>query len=305
MQKQWRAVIICLALMLSINACSARQAIHLDATDAGKVQVYVTFNAIKEFAQAVGGDKVVVTTIIPDGAEPHGFEPKAKDLVGLSCARVFVYNGFGMEAWVENAISAAGNKDLIAVDASSGVEPIANADGEHMGEHDQNDPHIWLSLKCAEIEVTNIKDALIGADPSNRDYYEANCHDYISKLQNLYNQYTEKFASVQKRSFVTGHAAFAYLCRDFGLSQNSVEGVFAEGEPSAQQLTELVGYCKQNDVRTIFAETMASPEVARTLANEVGAKVETIYTIASEEEGMSYLERMEDNLSKIFLSLTE
>ncbi len=84
----------------------------------------------------------------------------------------------------------------------------------------------------------------------------------------------------------------------------SVEGVFAEGEPSAQQLAELVEYCRSNNVTTVFAEEIASPEVSNTLASEVGSKVETICTVESAEDGKTYLERMEDNLSKIYDTLS-
>jgi zinc transport system substrate-binding protein len=104
---------------------------------------------------------------------------------------------------------------------------------------------------------------------------------------------------------VTGHAAFGYLCRDMGLVQNSVQDIYAEGEPSAQQLAALVEYCRENHVTTIFAEEMASPAVSQTLADEVGAGLETIYTMESTEDGKSYLERMEDNLCKIYGSLSE
>ncbi len=97
-------------------------------------------------------------------------------------------------------------------------------------------------------------------------------------------------------NFVTGHAAFAYLSRDFGLEQNSVEDVFAEGEPNAAQLAKLIEYVKENNITTIFAEEMASPEVSKTLAKEVGAKVETIYTIESKEDDKTYLQRMDENL---------
>ncbi|PKM72406.1 MAG: ABC transporter substrate-binding protein [Firmicutes bacterium HGW-Firmicutes-16] len=299
MLKKITIFVLSLAALLSFAACGSQKSGEVSE----KVKVSVTFNALCEFAEAVGGDKVEVSTIIPAGTEPHDFEPKAQDLVGLSSAQVFVYNGLGMEAWVEDTIAAAGNKNLIVVDASKDVTPITNANEDEISEHGQYDPHIWLSLKCAETEVLSIKDALVKADPSNKDYYEANCADYISKLESLYNEYAEKFGTVSDKMFVTGHAAFGYLCRDFGLTQKSVEDVFAEGEPSAQQLTELVKYCKQAGVTTIFAEEMASPEVSETLASEVGARVETIYTIESAEDDMSYLERMENNLNKIYASL--
>ena len=307
MLKRWGAFLLCLVTVLSFSACSSSQSSdsQTSTTEASKLKVSVTFNAMKEFTEAVGGDKVEISTIIPDGTEPHDFEPTAQDLVGLSTADVFVYNGFGMETWVDDAVAAANNKNLITVEASSGATPITNTDEGEIAEHGQYDPHIWLSLKGAETEVANIKEALVNADPANKDYYETNCTEFISQLESLYSEYQDKFDSVDKKSFVTGHAAFAYFCRDFGLTQNSVEDVFAEGEPSAQQLTELVTYCKENKVTTIFAEKMASPEVSQTLDDEVGAQVETIYTIESAEDNLTYLERMEDNLNVIYSSLAD
>lgn len=297
------AILLCLFTVLSFTSCGSNIKQSDKKAGEGKIKVSVSFNAMKEFVEAVGKDKVEITTIIPDGTEPHEFEPKAKDLVSLSTAKVFVYSGLGMEAWAKDAITAADNADLIAVEASKGTEAITNTDPGEIKEHGQYDPHIWLSLKGAETEVKNIKDALVKADPADKSYYEKNCDDFVSQLNSLYNEYNEKFTSANKKSFVTGHAAFAYFCRDFGLKQNSVEDVFAEGEPSAKQLAELVKYCKDNKVTTIFAEEMASPDVSKTLAKEVGAKVETIYTVESSEDNLTYLERIKSNLSKIYGSL--
>lgn len=316
MLRRWAVLLLCVIAAVGFSACSGNgnpagqtktgQIVgtgQANAPEGSRIKVFVTFNAMKEFVEAVGKDKVEIATIIPDGTEPHDFEPKAQDLAGLSSAQVFVYSGLGMEAWAEEAINAANNANLITVEASKGADAIQNTEPEEIEEHGQYDPHIWLSLRGAELEAKNIKDALIQADPANQDYYEQNCNDFVSQLENLYNEYNGKFQSVSKKSFVTGHAAFGYLCRDFGLEQNSVEDTFAEGEPTAQQLAELVEYCKENNVTTIFAEEMASPDVSRTLANEVGAKVETIYTIESNEDGMTYVERMESNLAKIYDSL--
>ena len=231
-----------------------------------KIQVVTSFNAMSEFAKAIGGDKVEVSTIIPDGTEPHDFELKPENMKQLASAQVFVYP-------------------------------------DEIKEHGAEDPHAWLSLKNAKIEVKNIKDALVKVDPANKDYYEKNYNDYVAKLDAMIQKYEGQFAKAPHKNFVTGHAAFAYLCRDFGLEQNSVEDVFAEGEPNAAQLAKLIEYCKENKITTIFAEEMASPEVSKTLAQEVGAKVETIYTIESKEDDKTYLERMDDNLTKILGSL--
>ena len=315
MLKKIIATMLALSLLASLTACggsasstavaSATAAPSSAAGSSEKLKVSVSFNAIKEFAEAVGKDKVEISTIIPDGMEPHDFEPKAQDLVALSSADVFIYNGLGMEAWAEKAITAADNTALIAVDASAGADAIENTDPAEVSEHGQYDPHLWLSITGAKTELENIKNAFVKADPANESFYETNYQDYTDQLDTLYQEYSEKFKTVESKSFVTGHAAFGYLCRDFGLEQNSVEDVFAEGEPTAQQLAELVDYCRTNHVTTVFAEEMASPDVSNTLANEVGATVQTIYTVESAEDDLSYLQRMESNLSKIYDSLTK
>lgn len=295
-----KITVLVLALALAFGLSTAFDGA---AAAADKLNVSVTFDAIAEFVKAVGGDRVEVFTIIPAGTEPHDFEPKAQDLVALSTAQIFVYNGLGMEAWVPDALAAADNPTLLAVDASNGAVPIANTGEKDIAEHGQYDPHLWLSLQGAQVEALNIKNALIAADPAYAADYEANYAAFAGQLNDLYAEYQAKFASVDRNHFVTGHAAFGYLCREFGLEQNSVEDVFAEGEPSAQQLAELVDYCRENGVTTIFAEELASAEVSQTLADEVGAKVVTIYTIESAEDGLSYLQRMEANLNAIYESL--
>ncbi len=298
MRKRVTAILCCIITVWSLSGCRNAPAVESD-----KINVLVSFNAMQEFVTAVGKEKVTVTTMVPDGIEPHDFEPKAQDLIALGDANVFVYNGLGMESWAEKAMQAAENAQLIAINASEGAEAITNTDGEELQEHGQYDPHLWLSLTGAKLEVQNIANGLIKADPANQAYYAQNCTVYLQQLEELYSTYTSKFQSLSQKNFVTGHAAFAYLCRDFGLFQNSVEDVFAEGEPTAKQMTELVSYCQQQQVSTIFAEELASPAVSETLAKEVGAKVETIYTMESREDNKSYLERMTSNLEKIYQSL--
>ena len=302
MARKMAAVLLCALLAFGMAACSAGGETKAEG---GRLRVMVSFNALKEFAQAVGGDRAEVTALIPDGTEAHDFELKAQDLAALAGADVFVYNGLGMESWAEKAVEAAGNEDLIVVVASEGADLIQRADGNPEGEAAGYDPHVWLSVRGAVTEAVNIKNALVQADPGNAAYYEANCGAFVNELNALYEEYAEKFAGLSKKSFVTGHAAFGYLCRDFGLEQWSVMDMYAGGEPSAQQLAQLVEYCRQNDVTTIFAEEMASPAVSRTLANEVGATVQTIFTMETGEDGRSYLERMEDNLRRIYESLAD
>lgn len=273
------------------------------AAEGGRIPVAVSFNAMKELTEAVGGDKVAVKTIIPDGTEPHDFEPKGQDLKTLTEAKVFIYNGRGMESWAEKAAKAANNQQLITVEAAKGTEPIKLSDAEEIEEHGEYDPHVWLSLSGAAKEAENIRDALIQASPENQAYFEENYAKFKGKIDELQTEYDEKFKGASSHTIVTGHAAFAYVCRDFGLTQKSVEDVFATGEPTPARLAELTDFCRANHVKVVFTEDMVSPKVSETLAREAGAKAETIFTMEGSENGKSYLERMESNLKEIYEAL--
>ena len=305
MFKKLTTLLILICMMGMLSACNNK--IENKSTDSknsqGKIKVVVSFNAMRELAEAVGKDKIEVETIIPDGTEPHDFEPRAKDIESLYNSKVFIYSGFGMEPWAEQTIEAADNKNLVSVDASKGFKPIESVDADQVKEHGQYDPHLWLSLTGAEVQANNIMNALIKVDPSNKAYYEKNYKDFVGQLEVLRINYKEKFNNIPNKNFVTGHAAFAYLCRDFGLTQNSVEDVFAEGEPSAKKLKGLIDYCKQNNIKTIFVEEMISSKVSDTLAKEVRAKVEKINTIESRVDNKNYVQLMSENLEEIYNSL--
>jgi len=286
----------------SKSTIASEETLNNKQNDQSKLRVVVSFNPLKEFATAVGKDKIEVTTVVPEGTEPHDFEPKIKDMKNISNASLFVYSGFGMETWVDKTLTAIDNKNLPVVDSSKGINPIKNQ-GDEIKEHGQSDPHIWLSLRDAKIQTKNIKDALVKADKKNKSFYEKNYQEYAKELDKLYSEYKGKFEGVPNKNFVTGHAAFAYLCRDFGLKQNSVESVFAGGEPTPQKLKQLVDLSKKNKIKVIFMEELASPRVSETLASSVGAKVQKIYTIESSEGNKTYIESMKENLSNIYNSL--
>ena len=280
-----------------------------------RLSIAVTFDAMEELTKAVVKDLADVSLIIPEGMEPHEAEPTAQNLIFLTNADVLIYNGFGMEFYLEKVLKAVNNKNLVLVEASKGVKPIEidyddHDDDEHDfhhhhdGHHHGNiDPHAWLSLQATRIMVKNIEVSLSKLDKKNAKAYSKNANLYIKELDKLYSEYVKKFKSLKNKTLVTSHAAFAYLCRDFGLVQNSITDVFAEGEPNAKQLVKLVEYCKKHKVKTIFSEEIANQTLAQTLSNEVGGKVVKIYTIETKEDELPYLMRMKENLKRIYENL--
>ncbi|MBQ6820073.1 MAG: zinc ABC transporter substrate-binding protein [Clostridium sp.] len=328
MKRKFLSLGLMLAMVFNFSACSNNDT-EKDSTN--KLRVGVTINPLKDFAEAIGGDKVEVFSIIPDGSDAHSFDPKPKDLKDLLETDVFIYNGLGMEEWIDSILTTIESEDIKVVEAAQGVEVInieeshEHSDDEeahsheeatetvedHSHEHGEEcththtgvDPHIWLRLENAIIEAENIKDAFVEIDPSNELYYQENFENLKSDFTELNDEYKEKFKEVTNRNFVTGHAAFGYLCKEYSLTQNSIADVFGEGELTAKNLESLINYCKENGVTTIFSEAVASSKEAETLANEVGAKVVKIYSLETKEDNMTYLEGMRYNLETIYNSL--
>ena len=261
----------------------------------GKVQVSVSISPLKEFTEKIGGDKVNVQCLVPDNVEPHEFELKTRDFEELTDKQIFIYNGLGMEEWLDKVKEQLNNSDIKFVDSSEGVD-VRTEDGKQ-------DPHIWLGLKEAKVQCTNIKDALVEKDPENKEYYEANYKEFTEELDEVYNEFEPKLKGLDSKSFVTSHEAFGYLCRDFGLTQKYLNDMFGEGEPTAKDYEGLAKYCTENRVDTIFSEGTESSKEAETLANEINGKIEPLYTLETKVEGSSYAEVTRDNLQKIYDAL--
>lgn len=290
-------VLAAIASIMLIGCGSSSNTNTTNEENKDKVNIMVSVYPLKEFADKIAGDKAEISCMVPENMEPHDYEPKTKDFEALTKSDAFIYNGLGLETWVDSVNSAIGDKDIRIVDSSDGVDVRK--------EGDSIDPHSWLSLKEAQKQAENIKDTLVEIDEKNKDYYQENYDVFVSELESLYNEYKEKFDGLSHKDFVTGHAAFGYLCRDFGLNQKSVENLFAEGEPTPRQLQELVMFCKDNNIKTVFSESLASPKVSETLANEVGAQVVPILTLESSEDDKSYIEAMKYNLEEIYKCLSQ
>lgn len=303
-----------------VFVCLIPSTLFADLKETGRLSIAVSFNAIHELTRAIVKDKADISLIIPEGIEPHEAEPTPKTLVFLSRADVLVYNGLGMEFYLEKTLASVGNKDIVLIEASKGIEPIKlNKDEhkhyhteeecdmedekEHHHHHGDVDPHVWLSPSSAIIMVRNIQSELSRLDQKNSSAYKKNADAYIKQLRSLIKSYKGKFAKIKNKNFVASHAAFGYLCRDFGLIQSSIQDVFAEGEPNATQLATLVEYCKEHGVKTIFSEEAANTALAETLSREVDGKVVKIYSLEISEDNMDYLSRMKENLKRIYENL--
>jgi len=231
----------------------------------GRPTVVTSVYPLYEFARAVGGDQAEVVNLIPPGTEPHDWEPSPGDIRRLNEARVFIYNGAGLEHWVSRTLSSLDNPDLVVVEASRGLDLI-QGDDEH-----QWDPHVWLDPLTAVRLVEAIRDGLIQADPAHEEVYRANADQYIARLKDLHQEFEQGLAACRLRDFFTTHAAFGYLARRYGLTQHAIMGLSPEAEPAPRDVAQAVAEARQLGIRYVFYETMTGDQAASMLAREIGA----------------------------------
>ena len=203
-----------------------------------KVKVAATFDAMAEIAKAVGGNRVTVSTLIPPGVEPHEYSPRPGDMRGLAGADLVIKNGFGLEPWTEKALKASGNGRAKIVVASQGVTPMKIGAAI--------DPHLWISPSGAILEAENIAKALEAADPAGAAVYKKNLAAFASGIKAASDAFRKAAAGSKNRTFVTGHAAFGYLCRDFGLKQVSVMKNEEYKKLSINEFTKAAGRYESN-----------------------------------------------------------
>ena len=319
------AVIAAASVILTLAACVRNPSPPRE----GVLTVAVTTDALFEIVRTVGGDKVEVRNIVGD-AEPHDFEPKPKDVAYIADVDLFIYNGLGLDDWA-GRIQA--KKKLAATDASAHPLEIGGEhDHVHAHDHDDHehgadeehddhdhardgeaahsghvheggyDPHLWLNPSEAADMAVLIFNTLAQLDAKNFQTYSDNCDAFCAEMDALTREFEPLFAASERKTFVTGHAALGYLARYFGLTQHSVSDVYASGEPSAKQLTELAHFCLDNEITVILAEA-ASKAVSETLARDCGAEVLTIYTMERAEDGLGFVTRMRHNLETVLIAL--
>ncbi|WP_339309658.1 metal ABC transporter substrate-binding protein [Paenibacillus sp. FSL k6-2145] len=304
-------------------------------TKTAKLNVQVSFYPMYEFTKNVAGDLAEVHTLVPAGMEPHDWEPTPQDIASIEKADVLVYNGAGMESWMDQVTGSLSNASLIQVEASKGINLLEGGEHDHhhedseATEHDHDhdhaneatteahdhdhgglDPHVWLSPALAVKEVRNIEAGLAQAAPEHAEQFKQNADAYVAQLESLDQDFKAAVTDSKRKDFITQHAAFGYLAQEYGLQQVPIAGLSPEQEPSAAQMASVIDFAKEHQVKTIFFETLVSSKVSETIASEVGAKTAVLNPIEglTEEEiaaGMDYISVMRQNLEALKLALNE
>jgi zinc transport system substrate-binding protein len=257
--------------------------------------VVTTFYPLYYFTQEIAGDNAAVTMLIPDNVEPHTWEPTISDIITVSNAQVFVYNGAGFEPWVENVLSSVQNKHLIVVDTSTNmsVQPLT-------------DPHFWLDPVRATIQVENIAKGLTQADPSHAATYTWNANLLKTRLNALDQEYQIGLQNRTKNDIITTHEGFDYLANRYRFVAHAAIGISADAQPSTQDMARLTQLVKDLGLHYVFVEPIFSDVYMDTIAQETGAHIlvlDGIHGRTGIHASMDYFQIMEENLRNLKVGL--
>ena len=281
------AALIVAVLLLTLTPSSAPSLL-----DSDPLIVEASFYPLAEFARQVGGDLITVGTITPGGIEPHEYQPTSRAITAIYGADVFLWNGDGLDVWAEAIAPEVAAKGVISVKMSAMVDSR------------YDDPHFWLDPAIAIQAVNAIRDTLSAIDPTRAETFTKNAATYSQQLSQLDADYRAGLTRCDNRVVVTPHAAFTYLANEYQFDVIPITGLSPEEEPSAGRLSAIAELAKEKNIKYIYFETLVSPKLAQTIADEIGAQtlvLNPIEGLTNEDiaAGKNYLSIMRENLTNL------
>ncbi|MFM8721967.1 MAG: metal ABC transporter substrate-binding protein [Acidimicrobiaceae bacterium] len=250
--------------------------------------IAVTYSVIGNIVSQLVGDKAAVSVIIPDGQDPHDFQPSAKDIETINNAALVVSNGLefeeGLEEVLENIAYSGGN--IFKVGEHITVRKIENDgddhgddqnDDDHDHKHTGGDPHVWLSPATMLEMLPALTSALseaVGADLSTQ------ATALTTQLQDLDGQVESIIKGLGECNLVSGHDELGYFADRYGCKVIGaiIPSFTTTSEATAGELAELKRLVEQYKVRAIFTGLGTSPDTANQLAKELGIRAVTLST---------------------------
>jgi zinc/manganese transport system substrate-binding protein len=270
-----RIVVLVLIILLSLLAAAACQPIQ----DEGNKSIVVTYSVLGSLVKELVGDQANVTFAIPNGQDPHEWEPSARDIETINKADLVIENGTGLEGGMEKTLDGARASGVRFFTASDHYEVRRVGPGEGIPSDDPDqqvgapDPHPWT-------DPLTMKSVIAALAPVLRDLgldVDARAKDLADRLDSLNTEVAGIVAQIplEDRKLVTGHESMGYFAQRYGFKLVGViiPSLSSQAGVSAGDLAELKETIQSNDVKAIFTELGTSPQVAEAIGQETGAKV--------------------------------
>ena len=266
--------------------------------------VFASTTFLADMARNVAGNRLRVDSLLPLGADPHGYQPTPSDVAKISKSTVLIVNGLGYEQFLTTLLENAGGERKL-VEASTGLSPRKDSGLEH-----GVDPHMWLDPNNVITYVENIRDALASADPDGATIYKTNTDAYVVQLKSLDTWIVEQVSQIPagRRLLVTNHETLGYFADRYGFTVIGavVPGFSTDAAPSAQQMAGLIDLIKSSGAPAIFLGQVENDTLAAQIANQTNAKVVSDLYLESLTDGApaaTYIDMMKHNVTRIVKAL--
>ncbi|MFJ9863721.1 metal ABC transporter substrate-binding protein [Streptomyces sp. NPDC101165] len=291
--------------LAALSACSGASA----AGNTSKFDVVASFYPMAFLAERIGGSHVHVTTLTSPGQEPHDLEISPQQIAGMEESDAVLYLK-NLQPSVDDAVAQSPVKTKIDAASLTTLEEHGNEVGGHAAAHDTHegeesggkDPHIWLDpVRYAQV-AEGVGKAFEKADPDHAADYRKNTAALVKKLDDLNAQFKDGLANTKSKVFITTHAAFGYLAERYGLTEEAINGLDPESEPSAARVKDLETMARADGVTTVFYETLVSDKTAQTVAGDAGLRTDVLDPlegITKKSRGTDYFSVQEANLKAL------
>ena len=284
------------SFLVVLMGCGSTPNADSNPTDSSR-NIVVTYSVLGSVVEQLVGDLATVSVIIPDGQDPHEFEPSAKDIESLNNADLVVANGLdfeeGLEQTIDQAIDSGVNVFMVgdhitvremSKDEDHGhdedhaeeesTETTVASEEEHA--HGAYDPHLWLSPAAMLEMLPALADAISTATGA----------DLTSQLASLQSELTALDTQIKETidgitcELVSGHDELGYFADRYGCEVIGaiIPSLSTTSEASAGELAALKVEVEEHGVPAIFTGLGTSQDVADQLASELGVKAVTLST---------------------------
>ena len=296
-----------LGLVLAATALAAAPAL-------AALRVVATTTDLAALVVAVGGELVIVESIVPAGADPEAFEPRPGDLGKLRRADLLVRVGLGYDYWLDALVNQTGEMRLMRggdanLDASVGI-PLLEIRGQSVineggHAHGVANPHYWLDPENAITVTAGIAEALARMAPGQRERILANRKGFLSQLELRRARWALTLQPFAGTKLIAYHNSWPYFARRFRLDVIAFIEPKAGVAPSPAHLAQLISKGRKAQVRAIVHEPYEPEEASRFVAGKLSVPmVRLAISVGSIEGTNDYLALFDYNVATLAKALS-
>jgi ABC-type Zn uptake system ZnuABC Zn-binding protein ZnuA len=280
----WRR---CLGLLVGLVVAAAAPSCTRSAPTRGHAAA--TVFPIYDLARRVAGDRIELRLILAPGLDPHHYEPKPKDVIGLEDAGLIFAVGLELDPWAQALARSAGAGEARVFELGPLMDPILAPPGMIRPEP-LVDPHFWTDPVRAQRAVDVIVEALSGLDPEGAPFYRERASALRRSIQALHVEVGRQAETWTHRKIVTFHGSLFYFAARYGLQVVGVVQPVPGSEPSAQHMQALLAELTAPQPAALFTEPQLDSQLALALAHEAGVEARPIDALGGGPGAASYEE---------------